>query len=108
MLVAINVYRIEHGLGELRRSDKLDLLADRHSRNMAQANGLSHEGFRERQAHAGSPLCVENVGWNYGTPEAQLHGWIDSPSHNANLLNPRITQAGVGETSGYVTLIACL
>ena len=108
VLAAINAYRLEHGLRELRRSDKLDVLADRHSRNMAQANRLSHEGFRERHARAGSPICVENVGWNYPTPAAQLHGWIDSASHNANLLDARITQAGVGEASGYVTFIACL
>ena len=107
MLAAINAYRVEHGLGELRRSDKLVLLADSHSRNMAQANRLSHDGFRERQARAASPVCVENVGWNYRTPGAQLNGWTESPSHNANLLDARITQAGVGEASGYVTFIAC-
>ena len=108
LLAAINGYRVEHGLVPLRKSDKLDMLADNHRRNMAQANRLSHERFRERQARAASPICVENVGWNYGTPDAQLKGWIDSPSHNGNLLDGRITQAGVGEASGYVTFIACL
>jgi len=71
------------------------------------ADSLSHDGFRERQARAASPVCVENVGWNYRTPGAQLNGWTESPSHNANLLDARITQAGVGEASGYVTFIAC-
>jgi uncharacterized protein YkwD len=107
LLAAINAYRVEHGVAELKPSANLDRLADGHSKNMARAGQLSHEGFRERAMRADSPVCVENVGWNYATPEAQLQAWIESPAHNGNMLDRRVAKAGVGNANAYVTFIAC-
>ena len=107
LLAAINAYRAKHGVVELKSSADLDLLAYGHSKNMAQAEKLGHEGFRERGMRADSPVCVENVGWNYATPEAQLRAWIESPAHDRNMLDSRITRAGVGEANAYVTFIGC-
>ena len=107
LLAAINAYRVKHGEAELNASANLDSLADDHSKTMARAGRLSHEGFRERGMRADSPLCVENVGWNYVTPEAQLRAWIESPGHERNMLDTRVTQAGVGKANAYVTFIAC-
>jgi len=107
LLAAINAYRAKHGVVELNPSANLNLLAYGHSKNMAQAGQLSHEGFRERGVRSESPACVENVGWNYATPEAQLQAWIESPAHNRNMLDPRVTKAGVGDANAYVTFIAC-
>jgi len=96
LLVSINAYRIKHGVTELSPAANLDLLAYEHSKHMAQAGQLSHEGFRERGMRSNSPVCVENVGWDYASPEAQLKAWIDSPGHNKNMLDPKVTKAGVG------------
>ena len=52
-------------------------------------------------------LCVENVGWNYQTPEDQFRAWKTSGEHNKNLLNKKITHAGIAQTGAYVTFLAC-
>jgi uncharacterized protein YkwD len=107
LLVSINAYRVKHGVTELSPAPNLDVLAQEHSKHMAQVGQLSHEGFRERGMRSDSPVCVENVGWNYANPEAQLKAWIESPGHNKNMLDPKVTKAGVGELNAYVTFIAC-
>jgi uncharacterized protein YkwD len=107
LLASINAYRTKHGVTELIPAANLDLLAYEHSKHMAQARQLSHEGFRERGMRSDSPVCVENVGWNYTSPEAQLKAWIDSPGHRKNMLDPRATKAGIGVANAYVTFIAC-
>jgi uncharacterized protein YkwD len=107
LLVSINAYRVKHGMKELSPAPNLNVLAYEHSKHMAQAGQLSHEGFRERGMRSDSSVCVENVGWNYASPEAQLKAWIESPGHNKNMLNPKVTKAGVGEANAYVTFIAC-
>lgn len=107
LLAAINAYRVKHGALKLNPAADLDVLAYEHSKNMARAGQLSHEGFRQRGMRANSQACVENVGWNYASPEAQLRAWIDSPGHNRNMLDPKVLKAGVGEANAYVTFIAC-
>ena len=107
LFVSINAYRVKHGVKELSPAANLDVLAQEHSKRMAQAGQLSHEGFRERGMRSDSPVCVENVGWNYTSPEAQLKAWIESPGHDRNMLDPKITKAGIGEANAYVTFIAC-
>ena len=107
LLTAINAYRAKHGVAVLDASPNLDTLAYEHSKDMAQAGRLGHEGYRERGTRSGSPVCVENVGWNYASPEAQLRAWVESPGHNKNLLDAKITKAGIGESRSYVTFLAC-
>src|SRR6266550_5034023 len=79
LLVSINAYRVKHSLKELRPEPNLNVLAYEHSKHMAQAGQLSHEGYRERGMRSDSSVCVENVGWNYASPEAKLKAWIESP-----------------------------
>lgn len=107
LLQSINAYRVRNGVGALAPSTALDALAEAHSRTMARERRLTHDGFRQRTERAGSRACVENVGWNYADARSQLQGWIDSPPHNVNLLDPQIRQAGIGEAAGYVTFLGC-
>jgi uncharacterized protein YkwD len=107
LLAAINAYRTRQGLAEIAAAPHLDVLAVEHSTHMAQTGRLNHDGYRERGMRADSPACVENVGWNYATPDAQLRAWIASPGHNRNMLDPAITKAGIGKANGYVTFMAC-
>jgi uncharacterized protein YkwD len=107
LLRSIHAYRGRNGVGALAPSAALDALAEEHSRTMARERRLTHDGFRQRAARAGSTACVENVGWNYAGARSQLQGWIDSPSHNVNLLDPGIRQGGIGEEAGYVTFLGC-
>jgi uncharacterized protein YkwD len=85
----------------------LSALAREHSAAMARAQRLSHDDFERRFRRSGYAMCVENVGWNYGTPAAQMKAWRASPGHDRNLLDARVTHGGVGVAGDYITLIAC-
>jgi uncharacterized protein YkwD len=78
-----------------------------HSVAMSKAGRLSHNEFPSRVRRSGYRMCVENVGWNYRTSDAQLDGWQRSPGHDRNLLDARGTRMGIGVASDYVTFIAC-
>lgn len=38
----------------------------------------------------------ENIAWGQKSPEQVMKGWMNSPGHRANILNPRYTKIGVG------------
>ena len=103
----INDYRAQHGVPPLAPDPSLSELAREHAARMARDKRLSHHGFEERFAKAGSPRCVENVGWNQRTPEAEFTGWRDSPTHARNLLDADVTRMGIGIDDRYVTYFAC-
>lgn len=103
----VNAYRVRHGLRALELDATLSLLALEHSRAMAMAGRMSHDDFPSRARRSGFALCVENVGWNYRSPDAQVDGWRASPGHDRNLLDRRVERMGIGVASDYVTLIAC-
>jgi len=103
----INGYRQGQGLEPLAFADDLAALAGEHSAKMAVQHQLSHEGFRNRFRSASSKVCVENVGWNFPTPEALLEGWLRSPTHHRNLLEPEVSRMGLAVSTRYVTFFAC-
>lgn len=103
----VNQYRGRHGLPALEFDPTIAGLARAHSAAMAKAGTLSHNDFPARARRAGLPMCVENVGWNYGSPKGQFDGWRASPGHDRNMLDKRVTRVGIGVVADYVTLIAC-
>jgi len=103
----INAYRERQGLQPLALEKPLSGLAQAHATRMAREHRLSHEGFQQRLASARSPRCVENVGWNAGTPQSQFEAWRNSPTHDHNLRDARITTMGIGIEGGYVAFLAC-
>jgi uncharacterized protein YkwD len=103
----VDRYRAQHGVGALEIDRSLSALAREHSMAMAKAARLSHEGFQSRFRRSGYGMCVENVGWNHHTPQAQLDAWRESAGHDRNMRDARVTHSGVGIASRYVTWIAC-
>ncbi len=103
----VNAYRVRHGVPALEVDSTLTLLAAEHSGAMAAAGRMSHDGFPSRARRSGLALCVENVGWNYRSPDAQVDAWRASPGHDRNLLDRRVARMGIGVAEDYVTLIAC-
>jgi len=103
----INDYRQQHGLSPLRVADDLASIATEHSIRMADQRRLSHDGFRGRFDRTNARVCVENVGWNFPFPEAQLQGWRASPGHHRNLLEPKVARMGLAVAGPYVTYFAC-
>jgi uncharacterized protein YkwD len=107
IVVLVNQFRVGANLPALLEDGRLDALAREHSMAMASAGRLTHDGFRTRFERSGYTLCVENIGWNYATPEQQLAAWRNSPGHDGNLRDPRVLRMGAGSSAGYVTFIAC-
>ena len=86
----------------LKWDEHLALAARLHSDEMASHKDLSHQVkgepvFTERLAERGAHFsaAAENVGYG-GDAETLQSGWMHSPPHRANLLNPVYTAMGVG------------
>ena len=45
--------------------------------------------------HHINPNCYQNCGWNYGSAESVAAGWMNSPGHRSNMLNPSMTRFGI-------------
>jgi uncharacterized protein YkwD len=103
----VNQYRASHGLPALIVDANVAALAGEHSAAMAKAGELNHDDFPSRVRRSGLAMCVENVGWNYRSPEEQFEAWRASPGHNGNMLAPRVDRMGIGGVADYVTMIAC-
>jgi hypothetical protein len=107
LLNYINQYRIKKGLTTLSSDITLSKAAKNHSQYMNKNNALNHSDFNERFRQSKRSLCVENVGWNYTTPESQFKAWENSQDHNKNMLNKRTRHAGISKVGSYVTFFAC-
>jgi len=99
-----NQERAKAGAPPLKWSNNLALAARLHSDEMARHKQLSHQfsgeaelGGRLAQQGARFDADAENVG--YAGSADELHsGWMNSPPHRTNMLNPRYDQMGVGIT----------
>jgi uncharacterized protein YkwD len=45
--------------------------------------------------HHVTPMGVQNCGWNYSDAQSVAQGWMDSPGHRQNMLDPSITRFGI-------------
>lgn len=107
LLVLVNRHRTAHGLPALQEDGPLTAIAQVQSQAMAGRQRLSHDGFEQRFRQAGGQVCVENLASGYRRAETLLAGWQASPGHDHNLLDARVSHAGIGRTNGFVALIAC-
>ena len=103
----VNDYRATRHTARLTVDPALSDLALEHSAAMVRAKRLGHDDFKARFGRSGYGMCVENVGWNYSTPQAQLLAWRQSPGHDRNLLDARVAHMGIGTAADYVTFICC-
>jgi uncharacterized protein YkwD len=98
-------------------NDRLANAAYEHSYDMAQSDTFSHTGsgtqsdataqllhpgtgssFQERIEHQGYTQwrrVGENIAAGYADPEEVVEGWLESPHHCANLMNPVFTEVGM-------------
>jgi uncharacterized protein YkwD len=105
-LKIINRYRRRNGLKPLRTYYELDSIARGHSRYMARHHTCNHDGFSQRakrvQQVTGSGSAGENCyqypakGYNHKVAIGLVRGWMHSPGHRANLLNPSFSKMGIG------------
>lgn len=98
-----NQYRKANGLTALAIDLDLVEAAQQHSQTMATLDFFSHTGLDgslpwDRAISAGyeSRIVGENIAAGYTTPAAVVDGWINSPDHRANILDPNYNEIGVG------------
>jgi uncharacterized protein YkwD len=84
-------------------NDELAEAALAHSDDMARRHYFEHRGAdgsvvgdRAHQAGYNWRSVGENIASGVRSPEDAMAGWLDSPGHCANLMNPAFTEMGAG------------
>lgn len=100
--------RAANGLPALARDPRLEQIARRYSREMAKVGDVAHfsrvSGNAVNRIRAAGILpmprvIAENVGRDYNAADAE-RGFMASPGHRDNILNPALTHVGVGVAIG--------
>jgi uncharacterized protein YkwD len=102
-LKAINVERRAYGHVFLKASATLDEVAQAYAEDMLRRDYFGHTSpDGETVVDRASAVeyrwrrLAENLALDLGTPEETVAQWLDSPVHRVNLLNPRLTEVGLG------------
>lgn len=106
-----NAFRKEQGCGLLERHPALDRAAEAFAKYMADTGRYGHTaddrepGDRVAAEKYAFALVTENIAYRfdsngYGSPDALaggfMQGWIDSPGHRKNLVDPDVVHTGIG------------
>ncbi len=105
-----NAYRRQNKQGEVRANPVLAKAAKAYAAYLAKSGAFSHTAdgreAGERITAAGYSWCTvgENLAMHLDSrgfesrdlAKKSVEGWINSPSHKANLLAPHVTEIGVG------------
>lgn len=88
-------------------SEELRCAARNHSKDMVARGYFAHEspegdnaGDRLERAGFDWSLAGENIAQGHETAEAVMQGWMGSPGHCENVLEPRFELIGVGYHAG--------
>ena len=91
----------------LSASRQLTEAAADHARDMARRNYFEHRGRdgsqpKDRVLRSGYDprLSGENIAFGPETAEEVVAGWLDSPGHCANIMEPRFEDIGIGVATG--------
>jgi uncharacterized protein YkwD len=111
ILVFTNNERSAKGLPAVRESSALSYLARGQSENMCMARSLEHESdafprgwkkFTDRMKAVRITAGGENIGYRTLREQPEkwarevVNGWMKSPPHRKNILNPRWRYLGIG------------
>ncbi len=103
VLELTNAQRLQAGLQPLTLNSKLNNAAQAHSEDMAIHDFFDHKGSNgssigDRAIASGYNFSRlgENIAAGYATPEDVVQGWLNSPGHRANILNPSYREIGIG------------
>lgn len=100
----VNSVRAEKNLPSLIENKKLNILADKKAKIMANENNLSHTagGYKTFsdflvENNVDFLAVGENIARNWKTPEEVMKAWLSSKGHRANIMSEKFTQIGVGK-----------
>lgn len=102
VIAGINQQRSSHGLQPLVENSLLDISASKKALDMLSKNYWGHVSPQGQypwslmdQAGYRYSAAGENLGRGYFDAQAQVTGWMNSPAHKANLLNPGFRDVGI-------------
>ena len=100
----VNSVRAEKNLPPLIENKKLNILADKKAKIMANENNLSHTAggyktFSDFLVENNVKFLAvgENIARNWKTSEEVMKAWLSSKGHKANIMSEKFTQIGVGK-----------
>lgn len=99
----VNAARTQARLPRLRENATLGRLALAYSQRMARENFYGHvdpqgKQVSDRIAAAGylAQMSAENIARGQPDPATVVEGWLNSPGHRANIMNPDLREIGAG------------
>src|SRR4051812_16245362 len=103
LLTDTNASRAANGIGDLQLNGKLNAAAQAKANDMATRNYWSHytpDGnppwvFVTAQGY-GYQKLGENLATGFNDEQATINGWMASPPHRENLLDPAFSEVGFG------------
>ncbi len=103
LIQLINQERQSRGIGTLGQQSQLTAAARIHSEDMACNDFVSHTGSdgslpwdRARAQGYSYSAIAENIFAGSSSAQSIFNGWMNSPGHRDNMLNPTYTEIGVG------------
>lgn len=103
VLDLVNQQRSLNAQRPLILDDRLTRAAQAHAENMAKRDFFDHQApdgsqVADRAVRAGYPwrLIGENLAAGHSSERGVVNGWMISPEHRDNMLNPDFTEMGVG------------
>ena len=108
VISAINAERARHGRGRLAVWGCMDRYATAWSAHLARTGTLTHRSMSVVLRGCAATRVAENLARGGVGPERVVAMWMASPGHRANLLDGRLTNAGVAATyaRGQWTVVA--
>lgn len=102
----INHYRVQHGVRALVIADSLSASSEHMVQDMSHHGYFGHHTWGgsspgENMQHHGYTAYAwtgQNIAAAMSLPQTVLSAWINSPEHNANLLDPKWRVIGIGYT----------
>jgi uncharacterized protein YkwD len=92
----------------VRLSTVLEQVAYGHALDMAQHQYFEHQDLtghtpadRVRAVGYREKLVGENIAYGPKSPDEVVRGWLDSPGHCENIMDPRFAEMGVAAARGY-------
>jgi len=89
LLNLINQYRASQNKPQLQLINHISYKSQEHNIYMIDNNVIGHYNFEQRANNLiqvlGAVSVAENIAYNYSTPQAVLHVWLNSHNHKAVL-----------------------
>lgn len=98
-----NIERQKHGVAPLAVSGYLNQSGQFHADVMARQGCNEHAcpgepELQNRMWNTGYQFirAAENIAWGWPSPDAVVRGWMNSAGHRRNILDPQLTEIGIG------------